>query len=118
MNMDFSKWLKGKFLNWQVEQGESRTQAQFAAYLGIPATSFSNWVNTGSKPRSEYIGVLASKLGPEIYDILGMGRPAQEEYKDPSLLKWIKLFIDSSPEERENLLANAEHLADPAKRRV
>lgn len=49
--------------------------ADFARFLGVESTTLSNWVNGGRRPTGKYILLLASKLGPEIYDVLGMPRP-------------------------------------------
>jgi transcriptional regulator with XRE-family HTH domain len=112
--MEFQKWLKGKFLNWQIELNDSKTQSQFASYLGVPPTSLSNWMTTGSKPRAEYIALLSSKLGPEIYEVLGMTRPnnpgdpwveAQmrmlEQITDPDLREAAEKLINSVSEQQE-----------------
>lgn len=72
----FVDYLNKKFLDWQNVQGKRMMLKDYAEYLGVTPTSYSNWVNAGSIPSIYLAGKLAEKLGPEVYDILGYARPA------------------------------------------
>lgn len=75
--MNAKGFIFQKFLDWQRESGKSQAQGKFAAYLGVSAASLSDWLNGKYEPSgAENIARLAEKLGPEIYDVLGMARPA------------------------------------------
>ena len=68
-------WLTKKFLEWQLIQGRSVNQAEFADYLGVEPSTYSTWINTDQPPGKHSADLIAAKLGPEIYDLLGLARP-------------------------------------------
>lgn len=74
----FARFVEKKFLEWMLKEGGIRTQAQFAAHLGISQSGLNNYMNGKvEKPDIEVVIKLADedKLGPEIYEVLGMERP-------------------------------------------
>jgi transcriptional regulator with XRE-family HTH domain len=73
-----SKWLNGKFFDWQRAEGGRRTITDFAAYLGVSQASLSEWLRGKYDPKGQNISRIAEKLGYEIYDALGMSRPLPE----------------------------------------
>jgi predicted transcriptional regulator len=77
--MEFHDWLERKFIEWRGDTRKNVTQ--FASYLGVSQPTVSAWINNtrGQPTTPKIINSLASKLGPEIYDILGMTRPAGSE---------------------------------------
>jgi transcriptional regulator with XRE-family HTH domain len=77
--VNMSGWLTQRYLDWQKEIGERRSTTEFAAYLEVPASSLSDWLNGKNRPKSERnIRNIAKKLGPEIYDLLDLPRPEEE----------------------------------------
>ena len=108
--MNFSQWLEQKFLEWQTAQGERKTIQDFADYLGVKGSVLSHWMNEiRKKPNSESIRQLSSKLGFEVYDVLGLPRP------DPDLAyisqNWDKVseeFRQKFRKQVEQQLANEE----------
>lgn len=94
----FSIFLTRKFLEWQLEQGESKSQAEFAGLLGVKRTSLTMWMNGDHLPENENVEKLANVLGPEVYDLLGLPRP------DP-LLKSINSRWERIPPEKQQKLA-------------
>jgi len=68
-------WLNRKFLEWQNQTGERKSWKSFAVYLGVSPQSLSTWVNTPTDPQGDNLHILASKLGDEIYEILGVEKP-------------------------------------------
>lgn len=71
----FVDLLNRKYLEYQNRLGRPAKAKEFAAYLGVPPTSYSNWINSGVVPSMEYAYRLADKLGPEVLDVLGFARP-------------------------------------------
>lgn len=71
-------WLNLKFNDWEKTQGRSQSYYAFARYLQVSQSGLSQWMTGGSIPAGEDLLNLASKLGPEIYDVLGLPRPNAE----------------------------------------
>jgi transcriptional regulator with XRE-family HTH domain len=70
-----SKWIMKKFLEYKSIQERDVTQAEFAEYLGVSESTVSQWINKVQPPDKHSADLIAPKLGPEIYDLLGMARP-------------------------------------------
>lgn len=71
-------WLNLKFNDWEKTQGRSQSYYAFARYLQVSQSGLSQWMTGGSIPAGEDLLNLASKLGTEIYDVLGLPRPNAE----------------------------------------
>lgn len=69
-------WINKKFLEWQLAQERSANQEEFALYLGVSPSAFSIWINDIQPPGKHSADLIANKLGPEIYDLLGLERPS------------------------------------------
>ena len=67
------------------------SQKEFARKLGIPLTSYTNWISGTSSPKMEYIIVLCTKLGISSDWLLGLSPapPAQPSRKVDDLKKAI-----------------------------
>ncbi len=74
------------------------SQNDFSRWLGVPPTSVSAWINEIRLPSGDSIDAIATRLGPEIYDILGV----------PARMPKDKLL---------NLIASRWHKLDDAKRK-
>lgn len=72
-----TEYLERQFIAWQMETGGRRTVAEFADWLGVPRGTFNKWMNGTRSPGKDHITILAEKLGPGIYDVLGVPRPDQ-----------------------------------------
>ena len=73
--MKSAEYLNEQFKAWQVQQPRGQdSQSWFARWLGVPDTSLSQWLNGVREPTDRNCHKIASKLGPEIYDILGLPR--------------------------------------------
>lgn len=70
-----SNWLFNEFLEWQKKEGSRKPQARFAKYLGVKPSTFSMWITGKQDPDPYNADKIAAKLGPEIYDLLGLARP-------------------------------------------
>ena len=106
--MTFHDWLERKYIEWKGET--QRNFSQFAVYLGVSQPTVSGWMNeTRKQPNMpRIINSLAAKLGPEIYDILGIERPGD----DPTLTEWTQLFLRADLDQRKLLLENAKRLLE------
>lgn len=93
----FSVFLTRKFLEWQLEEGEPRSQAEFANLIGVKRTSLTMWMNGDHLPGGENVTKLANFLGPEVYDLLGLERP------NPDLQAIIARWDRLSPEQQRRL---------------
>lgn len=69
------EFLDRKFLDWQRDERERKTLAQFSEWLEVSPNTLNNWLRRDKLPKGANIELLASKLGPEIYDALGIPRP-------------------------------------------
>ena len=77
--MEFSDWINAQFMKWQGNR--RRTITEFAAYLGVKQPALSMWMKLekGSKPDYKNAAKVAEKLGPEIWDVLGLSRPEGDQ---------------------------------------
>lgn len=96
------EWLERSFLTWQSQRGERKTVEAFAEWLGVHRVSLSRWMNTERLPDSSYADLIADKLGPEIYDLLGLPRP------DPRLQAIIKQWGSLPESVKDDLIKRAE----------
>jgi transcriptional regulator with XRE-family HTH domain len=90
------KWIWKKYLDWLAEGGY-RSQAEFARSLQIDNTVLNHYINGRRLPTGDNIEKLA-KLGPEIYDLLGLVRP------DPKIQALLNAIYSASPEQLDAIL--------------
>lgn len=98
----FSILLERKFLEWQIEIGERKSQAEFARLLGVSRSAVTMWMNGTHLPDIESAKKLATFLGPEIFDLLGLPRP------DPHLQKINQIWEHIPPDKQQKLAQDAE----------
>jgi transcriptional regulator with XRE-family HTH domain len=98
----FSSFLERRYLEWQIEQGERISQAEFARLMGVSRASLTMWMNGTHLPDLESAKKIASVLGPEVFEILGLPRP------NPYLQKINQVFERLSPEHQQKLAEDAE----------
>lgn len=80
-NVDFSDWLNKKFVEYRGDT--RRTISDFAAHIGVRQPVMSNWMKKGGNtPKNKNLLRIAEKLGPEVYDVLDLPRPAFDPF-DP-----------------------------------
>jgi len=75
MKTELGRWLEMQFIKWQMEQGERKTVRGFAAYLEVSLGTLNKWMHGDRAPDLESVQKIATKLGPEIYDLAGFPRP-------------------------------------------
>ena len=95
---EFSRWLEQKYLDWQSERGRRVLLQEFADWLGISKQLLSHYLNGRNVPNGPTVTKLADKLGPEIYDVLGLARP------DPNIQPIISAYDEMDEETRQALL--------------
>lgn len=91
-----ARYLMDEFLRWQAQhvgRGERvSSQTQFAKEIGLPQTIWSYIVNEARLPTMEQADLIATKLGPRIYEITGYApRMPKNKYFRKVAAKWYKL---------------------------
>lgn len=110
VNQQVKQWMEQQFLAWQMREGGRKTVTEFARYLGVTRNSLNNWILRGQEPSGDNLETIARKMGPEIYDVLGLTRP------DPELQRINSVWDDLSPRERLRLAESAEEYAGRRRR--
>jgi transcriptional regulator with XRE-family HTH domain len=99
---NLSDWLTKQYIDWMDEQGEIKTQTEFAEWIGIDKVTLSRYIGGRRKnPDKETIKKIADKLGPEIYDTLGLARP------DPQLQELTSIWHMLAEKTKEDILETA-----------
>lgn len=87
MANNFPDFMLQKLQEYERAQGKRVSQQAFADHLGVSRQLISGWMNGDFNPSAKNIAILADKLGPEVYDALGILGPdplakvLQEIYK-------------------------------------
>ncbi len=71
----FAIWFERKFVEWEAVTGRRRTVSEFAEWLNIPRSLCSRYLTGSRSPSRNNVAIIAGRLGPEVYDLLGMQRP-------------------------------------------
>lgn len=72
---NFSIYLEKTYVEWERAKGARRTLSDFAEFLGVDKAVLSNWINAKRIPTGPSVALLVGKLGPTVYDALGLQRP-------------------------------------------
>ena len=98
----FSTFLERRYLEWQIEIGERKSQAEFARLIGVSRASITNWMNGENVPDLESAKKIAAILGPEVFDFLEMPRP------NPLLQKLNQIWERIPADKQQKLAQDAE----------
>lgn len=113
MYENLAKYLEEEFRKYYILSGGRRSQTDFARWLGISPTNLSKYMNGVQAPDAKNQDRLADKLGPGIYDVLGV--PRRVPSGDKKLNKFVSLLFDIWPrmtsDERDNLFDALEEKA-------
>lgn len=113
----FGHWLNIKFAEFMTGQAlhNNRTPSKtdWARYIGITNTNLSQYMNDNRKPDAAQADLLAAKLGPEVYDRLGMPRKMP---KDKMLYFIVDNWPDVRPEKRKEIIERIKNEIDEKKR--
>jgi transcriptional regulator with XRE-family HTH domain len=71
-------WLNQKFAEWEKSQGSRQSYYAFARFLDVSQSGLGQWMTGASMPGGNDLLTIAEKLGPEIYEIMGLPRPNAE----------------------------------------
>ena len=106
LNKSSKDWMLKSYFKWRrdKENAEDRDTSvvTFAKFLGINENLVSKWINGERRPGKKYIKIIAEKISPEIYDVLGMQNP------DPFYKNWSRAFYKLSEDTKERLLKEWE----------
>lgn len=102
-----ANWLELKFAQWQPAQERSqRSLTAFAAYLGIKQQLLDTLINgKRTSISNQTANSIAARLGPEIYDLVGLQRP------DPDLARIESLWPRVAEERRAYIVRLVEKAA-------
>lgn len=96
-NKSVANWFIEKYLDWQRENKELNSMAEFSRYLGVGDKALNTWVNGRNNPSYKKALQVCKKLNDySLLKILGYQQP---DYSPASL--------DSLPEELRNNLERA-----------
>lgn len=107
MSNESAAWLERKYLDWQREGGKRASLTAFAKHLGISRDMLNNWMLRKRTPEKASLELLGSKLGWDIYEIVGEPRP------DPMLTQIVKAWGELDDEVKRGI---AELLQRASKR--
>lgn len=99
------EWLNQKFAEWEKAQGRSQSYYAFARYLEVSQSGLGQWMIGSGAPGGDDLLNIASKLGPEVYDVLGLPRPNAEVQR-------VTVSFASLPPDIRQQLTNAITEAD------
>ena len=94
-------YLQAAYVGYVQKKGRITSAAEFAKYLGVSNTSLSQWMNGQRLPTGNNVHMLAAKLGPEVYDILGQPRRMPD---NPDIERIIQGYFEMNEAERQELL--------------
>ena len=95
--MEYWQWLDKR-------QGKRLSNNELARHFGVSPTSLSNWINMMRDPAEDNLHRLADKMGPKIYDIMGVPRRLSDE--DDLLNEVVDILSDPTitAEDRKEIL--------------
>ena len=81
--MDWKEFIEKKYIDWRSDKrGNAGSQAAYARFLGISPQLLDKWINKGQRPTGEYVAGLSQHFGLEIYEVLGLGNPIENDYRE------------------------------------
>lgn len=100
----FSGWITQKYVEWRGDAiGNERSITDFARMIGVTQQLMNTWMS-GATPKSlKSIQALVLIFGDEVYDVLGLERPAPAEPDIPPGVP---------PDMRETYLRDLEEFVD------
>lgn len=116
---EVAKWLKMKFIDHQrycASHGmRMPSLASWAVdVIHIAPPSVSHYINQRRLPTGRSLDKIASALGPEIYDLLGLDRKVPTN--DPLFKAFAALWPKMTKKDKRDMLKHAEELAALAER--
>jgi hypothetical protein len=90
-------WLNQKFIEWEKMQSHKQSYYAFARYLEVSQSGLGQWMAGSGVPSGDDLLNLARKLGPEVFDVMGLPRPNAEAQR------LTVSFASLPPDMRDNL---------------
>jgi len=73
----FQKYLMARYAEYAESKGFRKVNdGLWAKWLGVNQSALNHWINGVRTPSFESAVKLSRKLGPEVFDVLGIQRPA------------------------------------------
>lgn len=98
----FQEFLIQRFMEFERKAGRPVSENTFARYLGVSSGNWNAWKWGTRVPEYASAILLAEKLGPEVFEILGY--PPVVVTKDKRLLYIISHWNDDGFEEMQDLI--------------
>jgi hypothetical protein len=113
--MTFPEWFEQKYAEWERAQSGRQSYYNFARYLDVNHTALAQWVSGVSQPGGDDLAKIASKLGGEIYSLLGILPPGGQLQNLASSLASLPLALRQRMENAilETAQQISEHKLDP-----
>lgn len=89
------------------------SQNDFAKWLGVSGYNLSNWMTGARLPGAANVDTLADKLGPRVYDAMGLNRKMP---RDPKFHLLADAFYIASEKGQEHIVEVALKLAEENKK--
>lgn len=113
-NLDFSHWLRKRWLMFYNNHNGYVSQNDFAKHLKISNANLTNYMTNLRRPGGKFVDILADTLGPQVYDKLDLPRKMP---RDPDMRFVIDSMADFNPNERKELIEHIRNMRDRRKRR-
>jgi transcriptional regulator with XRE-family HTH domain len=108
-----------RFSDWLLKELAIRklNQSQLATVAGLGSGTISNIMNGNRKVGQNTLIKIAEalKLPPEtVFEAAHIYKPTytKDDEKDPTLMEWIKIYKDASPDQREIMIENARFFSN------
>ena len=105
----FADFLLRQMQQWETSQGKRTSIQGFARHLEVSQPLLSIWLKGNTKPSDEKIQLLASKIGNEVYDVLGIPRP------DPDLQRLNQIWEHIPEAVRRSIVKQGEQYVSGTK---
>ena len=92
MHEELVRYLEEEFKRFYIRSGPRVSQVDFARWLQIAPSDLSKYMTGAQQPGPKNQNKIAEKLGPTIYDVLGVPR------RVPTGNKLLTDFVDSAIE--------------------
>ncbi len=98
----FSGLLLRQMQQWESAQGKRATLQGYADHLQVSQPLLSIWLKGDTKPSTQKIELLATELGSEVYEVLGLPKP------DPDLTRLNQIWPHIPEAMRRSIVKQAE----------
>ena len=115
---EFEKFMNMAFLKYDAERGRKSSQAEFAGWLELPPETISRYMRGLTTPSGVNLQKLADRLGPGIYDALGVPRRMPSEKRYPELARLLESWHELTPDEQEMLATQVDKIVEKKRDKI